>query len=600
MGSLRPWTLAIVIVLAVSSLLLSSVYLLWFSSWAAPSTCTGKDLPVEASSTSIPFNTFETPGSGVAAGTMSTGGIGAATPTTRYAPTNMKSTLYPGELPGYTGWPRPTSTLAGFFRIVDDSSSSSTDTSLNSQLAVVGKNWTCSIHCSHKACQHGGSLFFVRAYGPAILPGQYTDHRNGTYDVTFLPLDAGLYTIEIVLTFSNPPAFFEFPVAVRREPAYEGYMLPGFPATVMVGDNNSRSSSSSGSYSGDPPLPLCTMSQMLESSPISAVESGRWLVQQKNVERINHYNHDRSSEKSNDDITLDGYAEGENALGVRTEHRLTKCSLLDVATVRDALRHCSQQISPKNTVALAKQTTRLRLIFIGDSNIGNQKRWAEKYAVLGDHFPYSIISVGGGPGGNGLNERLPLVKKDIEDILLKDQRQGPSIQYQYVVLFNAGLHDIMHLCGSLLWDQRINFAARGNARCADLYREKLTELVKLVQQIPSIFTVFQTTTAAWHKWGVFGNYWPPAKKQPMPFTTSFVEYFNEIAWDIMREMKVPIMDTYWLTLSRPDHREVNEINGIQNKMVHAGLEVYSVLVRKWSMMILEAACPGVVPHSEHH
>jgi hypothetical protein len=263
----RPWALAIVIVLGVFSLILSSVYLLRFPG-AAPSTGFGQVLRVEAS-TSIPLNTFETPGIGVAAGTIITG-IGATTPTTRFAPTNIKNTLYPGELPGYTGWPRPTSTLAGFFRIIGDSSSSSGD-SPNSQLVVVGKNWTCSIHCSHDACQHGGSLFYIRAYGPAILPGQYTDHRNGTYDVTFLPLDVGIYTVEVVMTFSNPPAYSEFPVAVSREPAYEGYMLPGFPATVSV-----KSGGASSSNSRDPRLPLCTMSQMLESGPSSAVQTGRW------------------------------------------------------------------------------------------------------------------------------------------------------------------------------------------------------------------------------------------------------------------------------------------------------------------------------------
>jgi hypothetical protein len=581
MGSLHhPWALAIIMVLGVFcvfSLVLSSKYLLRFPG-GAPSTGFGEALRVEASSTFIPLNTIQTHDSGVAAGTIITG-IGATTPTTRFAPTNIKNTLYPGELPGYTGWPRPTSTLAGFFRIVGDSSSSSAD-SPNSQLVVVGKNWTCSIHCSHDACKHGGSLFYVRAYGPAILPGQYTDHRNGTYDVTFLPLDAGLYTVEVVLTFSNPPAYSEFPVTVSREPAYEGYMLPGFPATVSV-KRGGTSSTSSSSNSRDPLLPLCTMSQMLESGPSSAVQTGRWLVQQKNVERINNYNHYRSSENSNDDITLNGYAEEYNSLGVRTEHRPTKCSLLDVAAVRGnkVLQQCLQT-STQNA------TTILRLILLGDSNMREQIKWAEGHAVIGAHLPHSFISVGG-----GLIARLPAIEKEIKEILLNDQRQGPSIQYQYVVIFNSGLHDIKSLCKS-------KPKARGNiARCGDLYRKKLTQLVKLIQKIPSLLTVFQTTTAAWHKWGMFGNHWPAAQKQEMPLTTSFSEYFNEIAWDIMREMKVPIMDTYWLTLSRPDHREVVNDNSILMKMIHAGPQVYSVLVRKWFMMILETVCPRVVPRS---
>jgi hypothetical protein len=283
-------------------------------------------------------------------------------------------------------------------------------------------------------------------------------------------------------------------------------------------------------------------------------------------------------ENSNDDITLNGYAEEYNSLGVRTEYRPTKCSLLDVAAVRGnkVLQQCLQT-STQNA------TTILRLILLGDSNMREQIKWAEGHAVIGAHLPHSFIMAWG-----GLNPNLPAIQKEIKKILLNDQRQG---QYQYVVIFNSGLHDIKFLCKS-------NRKARGyTARCGDLYRKKLTQLVKLIQQIPSHLTVFQTTTAAWHKWGMFGNYWPAAQKQEMPFTTSFVEYFNEIAWDIMREMKVPIMDTYWLTLSRPDHREVNNLNSINMKMIHAGPQVYSVLVRKWFMMILEAVCPHVVPRS---
>jgi hypothetical protein len=592
MGSRRhPWTLAILALIAASSsLVLSSLYLLGLS--GAVSWETGELLLAQVSPTLLPFHTSI--GTPDVAGSISTG-IGTTNTNTRYAPTNIQKTLYPGELPGYTGWPRPTSTLAGSFRIVGDSSWSPASTTANAANAnavvVVGKNWTCSIHCSHEACQHGGSLLYIRAYGPAILPGQYTDHRNGTYDVTFLPLDAGIYTVEVVLTFSNPPAFSEFPVAVRREPAYEGYMLPGFPAAVSVKGGGSSSSDSGVHSVVDPPLPLCTMSQLLETGPSSAVQTGRWLVREKNIERISNYNHTPSSNNSNDDINLDDYEEGYNSLGVHMEYRPTKCSLLDEAAIRgnNMLQQC-RQTSMQNGVAEQAPRMMLRVIFIGDSNIAKQYVWAGSNAVIGGHFRYSVIVT-----NRGINERLPEIKTEIAELLRNDQRQGPSMQYQYVVIFNSGLHDILFLCGSNHWGLRINYTARGDARCADLYREKLTELVRAIQQIPSVLTVFQTTTAAWPKWGTFGGSWPAAKKQPMPFTTSFVEYFNEIAWDIMREMRIPVMDTYWLTLSRPDHREVSEDNNIKNKMCHAGPQVYSVLVRKWFMMILESICPSVVP-----
>jgi hypothetical protein len=59
-----------------------------------------------------------------------------------------------------------------------------------------------------------------------------------------------------------------------------------------------------------------------------------------------------------------------------------------------------------------------------------------------------------------------------------------------------------------------------------------------------------------------------------------------------KEFDIPVMDAYWLTLSRPDHREVTKTNGIVEKILHAGPEVHSVLVRKWAMMILESICPS--------
>ena len=50
---------------------------------------------------------------------------------------------------------------------------------------------------------------------------------------------------------------------------------------------------------------------------------------------------------------------------------------------------------------------------------------------------------------------------------------------------------------------------------------------------------------------------------------------------------IPVMDAYWLSLSRPDHRQINVDNTLAGQLVHAGPEIYSVLTRKWAMMILE-------------
>jgi hypothetical protein len=46
------------------------------------------------------------------------------------------------------------------------------------------------------------------------------------HDVTFLPFDQGLYTVEVVLVFSSHPPWSDFPV--QQEPAYEGYLCRAF------------------------------------------------------------------------------------------------------------------------------------------------------------------------------------------------------------------------------------------------------------------------------------------------------------------------------------------------------------------------------------
>ena len=109
--------------------------------------------------------------------------------------------------------------------------------------------------------------------------------------------------------------------------------------------------------------------------------------------------------------------------------------------------------------------------------------------------------------------------------------------------------------------------------------------------------VFQTTTAAWPKYGNYGIGWEHYQ-QSMPLVSDFVSAFNEIAFDVLqsdddnddsdsKERAISIMDGYWITISRPDNREFGDIG---KKLSHPGREVLSVLTRRWSMMILERLC----------
>lgn len=83
----------------------------------------------------------------------------------------------------------------------------------------------------------------------------------------------------------------------------------------------------------------------------------------------------------------------------------------------------------------------------------------------------------------------------------------------------------------------------------------------------------------------------------MPLSPDFVARFNEIAFDVLRgpstdqelfAKTIQITDAYWLTLPRPDHREVDEVSSIGKKLAHPGLEILSVLNRILMTLVLEA------------
>jgi len=57
----------------------------------------------------------------------------------------------------------------------------------------------------------------------------------------------------------------------------------------------------------------------------------------------------------------------------------------------------------------------------------------------------------------------------------------------------------------------------------------------------------------------------------------------------MRQYKIPVIDSFWLTYARPDHREIDMLNSRGKKMVHAGVEVYDVLLRQWLVVVLQSA-----------
>jgi hypothetical protein len=500
------------------------------------------------------------------------------------APTNIL--LRQGDLPGYTGWARPSNTLAGSFLIPHCDGD-----------GMIQQNWTCTVHCHDIACAAGGSLFFVRAYGPAILPGVVTDHGNGTYDVTFLPFDQGFYTVEVVLAFSSHPAWNDFPV--KHEPAYEGYLLPGFPLQVHVVEQQVKNSNNNNQLvplndtSSKTKLPSCNISMLTETSTHSALASGRWVVHQTNVQEP-YVNQSLVSEIA----TLERYQMGETSLGIDMEYVPTSCSLMPARALMDkrTLRRCrerGQKYDNKNNNIDKNNTNRsLHVIFIGDSNFRLQQDMFDRF--FGHKLKTTRISTEG-----GLVVALPNIQKRLQELAVEvtESTETAATATDYFVIFNAGLHDLDRFCQKSWRSHRaplIHNVSDDVFSCVQLYRESLTELVTAMAAFPARLRVWQTTTAGWPKWGNYGVAWPADKWQHLPADPTAIAHWNNVAWEVLQPFsnEIAVMDAYWLTLSRPDHRESDRSNSLGKHLVHAGPQIYYVLMRKWAMLILQTICPS--------
>jgi hypothetical protein len=501
-------------------------------------------------------------------------------------------TLLPGELPGYTGWARPDRTLAGSFARITPtttttratvttatSETTAADTDSTIPVVVAGAPYRMTLHCAHPACLSGGALFYVRAYGPSIVTAFHVeDYGTGVYEISIRPLDEGSYTVEVVLAFSQHAAYSDFPVPDAQEVAYEGYLVPGFPISIdVVGNSKHKHKSTS--------LPLCRLSDLVETSLTSATETGRWLVTDKVMDHLADY----SRESEHTDVSLQKYQAGDNSVGVTLDYFPVECRLVteDVVYGQETWQTCLESRSQKASSSSSK-SRQPHVVIIGDSNFRLQKEVFAKF--FGGALPVTYLKT-----QNGIVARLPEVK-----VALKELAQDAADK-DYYVLFNTGLHDIISLCTREYpyWKTPSTSATATDAsvaaaeKCGVVYRRALVDFVQTVQAFPNVLAVWQTTTAGWPKWGMYAASWPGDVKQKLPLAPNFVEYFNEIAWDVMQEFNVSVQDAYWLTLSRPDHRDAREKNALGKRLVHAGPQVYSVTMRKWAMMILETTCPDM-------
>jgi hypothetical protein len=234
----------------------------------------------------------------------------------------------------------------------------------------------------------------------------------------------------------------------------------------------------------------------------------------------------------------------------------------------------------------------LHVIFIGDSNFRLQKDMFDRF--FGHTLNTTRITTEG-----GLVATLPNIQTRLQELAVAatESTERSATATEYFVIFNAGLHDLDRFCQKSWRNYRaplIHNVTDDDFSCVQLYRESLTELATAVAAFPARLRVWQTTTAGWPKWGNYGVAWPADKWQHLPADPTAIAHWNNAAWEVLQPFsnEIAIMDAYWLTLSRPDHRESDRSNSLGKHLVHAGPQIYYVLMRKWAMLILQTICPS--------
>ena len=314
-------------------------------------------------------------------------------------------TILPGELPGYTGWPRPRTSLVSYFGVDPDFPVPRT--------SVAGQRLSFRVACSHPLGKFGRSLFYVRAYGPSVITGAVQDLGGGSYNISMFPFDAGRYQLEVVLTFSSRPRWSELPVV--DQPGYEGYLLPGFPKTIDIHRDSQLENLLLQDQDVSRP---CSTKEMLQEDFYSPLYNGRWMTYAK-------LRHAPYWEKSSTmGFTSNDYAAALNGLGIIMEYMPTiGCRLLTRSEVHNqsllerALRRSKLPKKP------------LHVVFVGDSNIQRQMDVFQTYFNNTPLWQSTWVLT-----NEGLVNRMAEIRKELAKLR--------ELDHNFFVIFNAGLHDI--------------------------------------------------------------------------------------------------------------------------------------------------------------
>lgn len=483
------------------------------------------------------------------------------------------------ELPGYTGWARPATTAASRFRITH-----------RDPKAATHQNWTVTVSCESCSRKNDDDTpwFYVRAYGPAILTGvvERPDLLQSDYVVTFYPVVDGQYTVEVVMTYSHPVRPESFPLSTQQlpPPAFEGYMLPQFPLILQV-----QATTTTSKVLKEIDMPYCLVDHLsiLKGSVASNSLWSRanWRVTSTNLQPGTK----RTTTDMKSNVSILGYQLGLNSLGFSAAYEYTNCRLIQYLNpamiVHDFPTVCRTPWNSRRP---------LNVMLIGDSVMRIQKEWMEKQISTVDNILVTFTELF---GGILKCSRLsgPNITASIHPGIAKTNDESTA---RRVVIFNSGLHDIHRLCGHEWIDDRRTYLTDTELLlpCTTVYRQAIRELTSSVLRIPADAYIFQTTTAAWPKYGNYGVTWEACCPQELPLDFVFVEKFNDIAVDEIQAVssqtmqKVHIVDAYWITLARPDNREVRKKNDLGKKMSHPGLEVVSHMVRVVWQVAIQLLC----------
>lgn len=186
------------------------------------------------------------------------------------------------------------------------------------------------------------------------------------------------------------------------------------------------------------------------------------------------------------------------------------------------------------------------------------------------------------------------MKEIVQELMNLDNILPKGERY---VFFNAGLHEIDVHCTSrhFKWQQDNNLTDFSGFSCGEIYRINLSQLVDYISfNFTADLKVFRTTTAGWMRWGNFGFSWDPNQFQGLIQNPYYVEKFNEIAVEVVKNYgNIIIWDVFWLSYARPDNTEVAPDNRISRHIIHPGLSVLDVMIRQLLTIVMWHVCDDV-------